>query len=96
MVARLYPHDFNLAQEWEQAVEQHPQLRRFGVDGLELLRLIALRENLREFRASGTSTVKGIRQGDVLKLDPDLFVTSGRKLSSATSGRLSSRVRTAV
>lgn len=73
MVARLYPHGFNLAQAWKDARGARPVFARFKVDGLEPLRLIALSENVRQSRDPETTVrVKGIRQGDVLKIDPPI------------------------
>lgn len=70
MVARMYPRDFDLRQRWRDAQEEHLELRDFKVEGMELLRLIALLEVLREVREGVTPRrVKGIRQGDVLGLD---------------------------
>ncbi|HET9396868.1 MAG TPA: DUF262 domain-containing protein, partial [Nitrospiraceae bacterium] len=67
MVARLYPREFDLRREWEEAAEQEPLFEAYEVDGMELLRLIALRV----FLSSENHKVKGIRQGDVLHLRAD-------------------------
>lgn len=68
MVARMYPRDFDLRREWQTAEDENPAFLHFEVDGMDILRLIALREFLR-----GTSgRVKGIRQGDVLQLDAEV------------------------
>jgi hypothetical protein len=73
MVARMYPRDFDLRQEWKDAQEQNEELRKFDVDGMELLRLIALLELLREVREEVTPRrVHGIRQGDVLALNAEV------------------------
>ena len=73
MVARLYPHQFDLADEWKRAKASSALLSQFDVDGLEILRLIALSENVREFRdPTRTVSIKGIRQGDVLKLPAEI------------------------
>jgi hypothetical protein len=70
MVARMYPHEFDLRANWQQAQESHSELELFEVEGMELLRLIALLELLREIRTGNEPRrVKGIRQGDVLALD---------------------------
>jgi hypothetical protein len=72
MVARMYPRNFDLREEWSQAREHNTELRTYDVDGMELLRLIALLENLREVRENVMPRrVKGIRQGDVLGLDAE-------------------------
>lgn len=70
MVARLYPHDFNLVDRWQEAWETQPFLRAFDVDGLEILRLIALRLAVEMRRAGRSEGPRGIRGGDVLKLEP--------------------------
>ena len=70
MVAKLYPRDFNLREKWEEAkLEASPSFDE--MDGLEVLQVIALREHLalREHPA-GVKRVRGIRQSDVLGLDP--------------------------
>jgi hypothetical protein len=73
MVARMYPRNFDLRREWKDAQDSHEDLRAFGVDGMELLRLIALLELLREVRVNTMPRrVKGIRQGDVLALDAEV------------------------
>jgi hypothetical protein len=73
MVARMYPRDFDLRAQWATAQEENPELHEFAVEGMEILRLIALLEVLREVREEVTPRrVKGIRQGDVLGLDADV------------------------
>jgi hypothetical protein len=68
MVARMYPRKFDLRGEWQAAKDEHPQFAHYEVDGMDILRLIALKEVLR----SASSQVKGIRQGDVLHLEADV------------------------
>lgn len=70
MVAVLYPHQFNLREQWENAQATHPQLKAFDVDGLEVLKLIALRERRAQQGQRQTLTVGGVRQGDVLMVPP--------------------------
>jgi hypothetical protein len=74
MVARLYPYDFKLRDRWDQAVADHPALVPFDDGGLEILKLIALRRYISDQNA-GTAPakkgVKGVKQSDVLALDPD-------------------------
>jgi len=73
MVARLYPHEFDLRAEWKAALDENRALERFEVKGMEILRLIALRAILCEIREGATPRqVKGIRQGDVLGIGPDI------------------------
>ena len=73
MVARMYPRNFDLRAKWSAATEDNEDLKRFRVDGMEILRLVALRELLREIREDLTPRrVKGIRQGDVLGLDAEI------------------------
>lgn len=66
MVARLYPRDFDLRRKWQEASEANPEFERYEVDGMEILRLIALHV----FLGDDSDKVKGIRQGDVLQLAP--------------------------
>lgn len=66
MVARLYPAEFHLRDEWEKIESKNPILRRYRVDGLDLLRVVALGQCL----VSG-SGVKGVRQSDILGLDAE-------------------------
>jgi hypothetical protein len=71
LVARLYPFDFRLRDRWEEAFETHDELRDFGIDGLEILKLIALRRYSQEVSKGLKLSVKGVRQSDVLLLEPD-------------------------
>lgn len=73
MVAIMYPHNFKLRDRWETAQSDHPILERFKIAPIEILRLIALREHLRQ-KAAGKSpqTVKGVRQSDVLEVKPNV------------------------
>lgn len=71
MVAIMYPHDFKLRDRWNEAVAANPILGRFEVAPIEILRLIALREHLRQKeRRTSPQTVKGVRQSDVLEVKP--------------------------
>lgn len=65
MTAATYNHarGFNLRAEWEHAREVHPILDYFEVDGVEILRLIALM-----VRESSERKSLGVRQSDVLRL----------------------------
>lgn len=64
MVARLWPRRFYLRDKWEEAkLAASPYFDE--MDGLEALQVIALRERL-----AGVQRVKGIRQSDVLEIDP--------------------------
>jgi hypothetical protein len=72
MVAKLFPHGFFLRDEWQAVLDRHEGFGRFRIDGLEALRLIALREHLRQRDAEQRISVKGIRQSDVLNLTPDV------------------------
>ncbi len=64
MVARMYPFSFNIRDEWEEAKDKYDSLE--AMTGLEVLQLIALREHI----AAPHGKVKGIRQSDVLELEP--------------------------
>lgn len=70
MVAVLYPHDFKLRDEWDDALVKYPLLARFDVDGVELLKLIALWVRRSQQAARSRVTVRGVRQGDVLAVPP--------------------------
>lgn len=70
MVAKLYPYNFYLRDEWEQARVDFKLLQDFDVDGIEILKLIALIEHIRQLGKPGPTPVKGVRQSDVLQLDP--------------------------
>jgi hypothetical protein len=86
MIARLYPYDFKLRDEWELARSEVSEFAQFGLDaddGVEILKLIALDEHLKQ-RASGVKlTVKGIRESDVLALSPGAVIQGWK---SAVSG----------
>lgn len=71
LVARLYPYDFKLRDKWEDARDNNALLGEFQVDGLEILKLIALRRYTSEIASGLKPTVKGVRQSDVLMLEPD-------------------------
>lgn len=70
MVAKLYPYDFRLRDEWKQAKVDSPLLEGFNVDGIEILKLIALMEHVRQVGEPGPTRVKGVRESDVLELEP--------------------------
>lgn len=79
MVAILYPHGFNLRKKWEKAKDSSPVLTAYEVAGIEVLKVIALREHLKQHEDLDTGkirklTVRGIRQSDVLALDPKLVI----------------------
>lgn len=70
MVAVLYPQGFNLREAWEEALLEFTTLRDFEIDGVEILKLIALWTR-RDQQISGERiTVRGVRQGDVLAVPP--------------------------
>lgn len=68
MVAALYPKGFHLRDAWENAKENYGDLQRLEVDELEPLKLLALlvRGKL------GKKASRGVRQGDLLRLERDL------------------------
>lgn len=83
MVAVLYPHDFNLRDEWESAVLEFPLLKAFEVDGIELLKLIAIWSRRIQQSSGGRVTVRGVRQGDVLAIPPhDVKISWRRAIES--------------
>lgn len=77
MVAVLYPHNFHLRDNWENALRERPVLEELGSEGLEVLKLIALWEWMAQ-RSVGkpvtARSVSGIRQKDVLALKPQVIV----------------------
>jgi hypothetical protein len=73
MVARLYPFKFHLRDEWDKARDKYEEFKEFGVDdGVEILKVIALRERLRQQQSGVRVTVKGVRESDVLELEASL------------------------
>lgn len=71
LVARLYPFDFRLRDKWDDAQAEHDEFQTFEIDGLEVLKLIALRQHISESAAGRSSDVKGVKQSDVLMLEPE-------------------------
>lgn len=69
LVAKLYPSGFYLKEEWDALKEEHSILREMDVDGLELIKLISLIVR----KALGPKYASGVRQGDILKLTPELI-----------------------
>jgi len=74
MVARLYP-TFLLKNQWQEALDKYEVFEQFGLrleHGIEVLKLIALREYLRQRSLPRDQRkVRGVREGDVLKLTRD-------------------------
>ncbi|MEK6272751.1 MAG: DUF262 domain-containing protein [Actinomycetota bacterium] len=84
MVAIMYPHRFKLRDKWEAAQSANPILERFKVHPIEILRLIALREHLRQKSArTSPQTVKGVRQSDVLEVRPAVVKREWSKAAKA-------------
>ena len=72
MVAKMYPHEFKLRDEWEEVCAANPDtIALYRVEGLDLLKSIALREHLRQAASSEKVRVKGVRESDVIQLEPD-------------------------
>lgn len=65
MVAALYPSGFKLRDEWESAKERHQILNDICPDELEPIKLIALLVR----GLYGKRESRGVRQGDLLRLD---------------------------
>ncbi len=79
MVARVYSRNFHLADEWEAARNDYPaSLVAYDVDGVEILKTIALLELLEHRRGGLPSGVKGVRESDVLAV-PATTVRDGWK-----------------
>jgi hypothetical protein len=74
MVAVLYPVGFNLREEWERAEDLNPTFKHLEVDGLELLKLVALwrrGEDRQDASIPTSRRVQGVRQRDVLRVPPE-------------------------
>lgn len=77
MVARLYPESFYLKSEWDHARADFDVFANLNFDeddGIEVLKVIALREHLRQKAQGERLTVKGVREGDVLALPSQLAI----------------------
>lgn len=70
MVARLYPYDFKLRDKWRDAKFENAEFADANVQDVDVLKLIALREHMRQRDAGIKITVKGVRESDVLALAP--------------------------
>ena len=74
MVAVLYPHGFDLRKKWTEATDRYPSLDNFSVDGLEILKVIALwvwaQQRTGLGRREAPRKITGVRQRDVLALLP--------------------------
>ncbi len=70
LVAKLYPTKFNLREAWEKAQEDFPVIKKLAPSELEILKLISLliRKN------KGKQASKGVRQGDLLKLEAEEII----------------------
>lgn len=92
MVAVLRPADFMLRDEWDIAQDEFVVLRELGVDGLEILKLIALwqrdRERSGEVHRPTSQRVRGIRQNDVLNVPGDFVRDRWRDALEAYVGAL--------
>ena len=75
MVARLYPYEFKLRTEWEEARVVFDQFEEMGIeDGVEVLKVIALNEHMREREANIKLSIRGVRESDVLNLSPQTVI----------------------
>lgn len=88
MVAVLYPHGFKLRDEWEDAESHHPRFEKYSVQGVEILKLIALWERQEAGSDRGTRKVLGVRQSDVLRLSPDFVRKSWPRATKAYAAAL--------
>jgi hypothetical protein len=83
IVAMLYPMGFNLRREWELVCSNSDFIAKFQSEPIEILRLVALRT--RAIR--GKSASRGVRQGDLLRLDRqyilDMWASSASFLERA-------------
>lgn len=76
MVAKLFPKGFKLKDRVAEAAAQpESRLDRFGIEGIEILKLIALWERLRKRDPDeAPSRVRGIRESDVLGLPAEYII----------------------
>lgn len=89
MVARLYPYDFRLRDEWEEARIVYDQFGDLGIeDGVEVLKVIALHENMRQREANIRITIKGVRESDVLSLPPQTVIDQWTDAAQALSNAI--------
>lgn len=73
MVAKMYPFNFRLRDKLIEARDDYADtIGTFQVDGIEILKVIALHEHVRQVNA-GTSplTIRGVRESDVIALGAD-------------------------
>lgn len=84
MVAHLYPQDFFLRQEWETALKENQILSQFQVGGLEILRLVALLRLTEDFELGEQSSIRGVRQSDVLALKAETVKPRWQRAVSST------------
>lgn len=73
MVAVLYAEDFKLRDKWNQAKDENRVLRAFDIDGLEILKVIAVWRRNEDRISNSRNKVTGIRQRDILNI-PGEFV----------------------
>jgi hypothetical protein len=80
MVARLLlakPKKFKLRDQWDAAKQKYPEaFEPYRIDGMEILRLLALKEHLKQSAAAERKkaakvTVEGVREDDVLDVNVD-------------------------
>jgi hypothetical protein len=89
MVARLYPYDFRLRTQWEEVRVVYDQFQDYGVeDGVEVLKIVALDEHMRQREAGIRVTVKGVRESDVLSLEPRTAIDSWSDAAQALANAL--------
>lgn len=73
MVAVLYPQGFDLREAWQSVLTEDESLQTFDIDGLQVLRLIALWNRASPPDPRHRTGAKGIRQSDILRV-PARFV----------------------
>jgi len=89
MVARLYPYDFRLRDEWVEACIVYDQFADLGIeDGVEVLKIIALREHMRQRQANIKLTIKGVRESDVLGLTPQAVIDDWATATAAMANAI--------
>lgn len=68
LVTLLFSQDFNLRLKWESARDAHPELVQFEVEGIEIVKLIAVWERQRQRGIFGKPDLKSLAQGELLRM----------------------------
>lgn len=90
MVAVMRRADFILRRRWEEAIAEYSRFDVMSVDGIELLKLIALwqREDRSEMKRPPGRRVRGVRQRDVLNVPPESIINNWNRAVQAYQAAL--------